>query len=103
MDVLAELKAIALGKLRLSLEDFYELTPVELHLIFEKHKESTSEFFHLMQVANYVGFGQASNGKKFKSVFLKSQNSKKETAPKRVSYEQKMKELEELQKRLRGR
>ena len=55
--------AIALGKLKLSLSDFYELTPVELLRIYEKFTEDRMDFFESIQIANYVGFGQAFQGR----------------------------------------
>ncbi len=90
--------AIALGKLKLSLSDFYELTPVELLRIYEKFMEDRMDFFESLQIANYVGFGQAFSGKKFKSVFKK----KGKTQVRRVSLEEKMKDLADIQKKLGG-
>lgn len=93
-----ELKAIALGKLGLSLEDFYELTPVELKRINEVATAQRIEFFQLLQLANYAGFGQANSGKKFKPVF----ENKKEVKVRRVSLDEKLNDLEYIQSRLGG-
>lgn len=93
-----ELKAIALGKLGLSLEDFYELTPVELKRINEVSTANRIEFFQYQQLANYAGFGQANSGKKFKPVF----EAKKEVKVRKVSMEEKLNDLAYIQSRLGG-
>lgn len=60
--------------------------------------EDRIDFFEFQQVANYVGFGQANSGKKFKSVFRKKGKAK----VRRVSLEEKMKDLEDIQRKLGG-
>ncbi len=74
------------------------MTPVELAQIHEKFSEDRLVFFEGIQIANYAGFGQVNAGKQFKSVFERHQK----TVQRRVTQEQKMKELEEIQRRLGG-
>lgn len=89
-----------MGKLKLSLEDFFELTPVEFKKILKAYNQEKTEHFELTQLAVYMGFGQANSGKKFKSVF---KQQKKQPVSKKITPEQKQKDLEDIQKRLEGR
>ena len=91
--------AIAVGQLRMSLSDFYDLTPMEFKRIHDRFIQDRMRFFELQQIANYVGFGQALGGKKFKSVFSHKQTAK----VKRVTAEQKQKDLQDILNRLEGK
>jgi hypothetical protein len=88
--------ALATGKLGLSLSDFFELTPMELKQINDMHRESRIEFFHCIQIAGYMGFGQAYSGKRFKSVF----ESRKRKAVRSLADEEKLEDLLYIQSRL---
>ena len=87
--------AIALGKLKLSLSDFYELTPVELLRIYEKFKEDRMDFFESIQIANIWDLVKYFQGRS-SNQYLKRRAS----TGQKGFIGRKMKDLADIQKKL---
>lgn len=80
------------------LDDFLSLTPLEFKAVFAAHQKQMLQHFEYQQMSVFAGYGQAAGGKKFKSVFKHTETA----TQRRVTDEQKMQDLADIQNRLKG-